>query len=163
MQSLIAWLNRYGWRQLSTIAQTWTAPVSVLRPADLFSFFFYQSSLPSSLCYKQNFYFAQCPKRQKRFRTLFRIWTMTWRYLSLNVSFTEWRDEANKVVRLKNWIIPFYLRFFELKIFYFFANKKQRIVGLIVGATAIKSGDPVREAVRQVAKRSLSWFFYTAD
>ena len=30
IQSLIAWLNDYSWHQLSTIAQPWTAPVSVL-------------------------------------------------------------------------------------------------------------------------------------
>ena len=29
-QPLIAWLNGYSWHQLLTIAQTWTAPVSVL-------------------------------------------------------------------------------------------------------------------------------------
>ena len=30
MQSLIAWLNEYSWHQLFTIAQSWTAPVSLL-------------------------------------------------------------------------------------------------------------------------------------
>ena len=30
MQSLIAWLDACSWHQLSTIAQPWTAPVSVL-------------------------------------------------------------------------------------------------------------------------------------
>ena len=30
MQSLIDWLNQQSWRLLSTIAQSWTAPVSVL-------------------------------------------------------------------------------------------------------------------------------------
>ena len=30
INSLIAWLNEYSWHQLSTIAQPWTAPVSVL-------------------------------------------------------------------------------------------------------------------------------------
>ena len=72
MQSLIAWSNEQVWHQLSTIIHLWTPPPlsPCLSTTDLLSLFSYQFSLPSSLCYEQNFYFAQCPKRQEGYQLI---------------------------------------------------------------------------------------------
>ena len=57
MQWLIAWLNECSWRLLSTIAQPWTVPVSVLGPSwPTFSLFLpVQSSLFPSLLWAELF------------------------------------------------------------------------------------------------------------
>ena len=57
------------WVQLAPACDHSPSPEPPLSPcldtADLLSLFFYQFNLPSSLCFEQNFYFAQCPKRQE--------------------------------------------------------------------------------------------------
>ena len=65
MQSLIAWLNGCSWPQLSTIAQPWTAPVSVLGHSwPTFSLFQPVQSFLFNFLWAQFFYFAQYPKRR---------------------------------------------------------------------------------------------------
>ena len=65
MQSLIVWLNGLPWHLLSTIAQPWTAPVSVLGQSwPTFSLFFTSSVFPFHFAISRTFYFAQCPKHQ---------------------------------------------------------------------------------------------------
>ena len=61
MQSLIDWLNECSWRLLSTIAQPWTAPVSVLGHSwPTFSLSVSTSSVfPPDFVMSRNFHF--CP------------------------------------------------------------------------------------------------------
>ena len=55
MQSLIAWLNECNGHLLSTIAQPWTAPDSLLGHSWPTFSLLYQFSLPSLFFYEQNF------------------------------------------------------------------------------------------------------------
>ena len=90
------------------------------------------------------------------------VWTVTSRHFYLNVSFTEWRDEARNLVRFRT-VFDVLLAFFRAKymssdgIIYF---KKWWIVFLILWATVIEStGYCERCAVWQAARQSLLWFF----
>ena len=64
MQSLIAWLDECSWHQLSTIAQSWTAPVSVLSHSWPTFSFSTSSVFPLHFAMSRIFCFVQCPKRQ---------------------------------------------------------------------------------------------------
>ena len=63
------------------------------------------------------------------------IWTVMWHYFYVNVSLTEWCDEANNMGRINNYMKPFHVPFFELKILcwigFLYYMRKNRLLPLL--------------------------------